>query len=163
MFRVRQTYDPNTKTISIHFDGKLTDKHEEEFKKFTGDYLVDGLHFHPNKKPKLKKRKDRVCRFCNKKEPEVSFKKEAHMVPELMGNRNLVSDYECDKCNDLFSIYEDALAKFLGIARTLSSSKGKEGIPTFKNPDKKIRGKKKSRNRRTANKLRRDRQSVLSN
>lgn len=138
MFRIRPSYNPETKIITIDLDGQFTDKHEAQFKKYSEDYELDGLHFHLTKRPKLKRKQDRTCRFCNKREPEVSFKKVAHLIPELMGNRNLISDYECDTCNDLFSIYEDSFAKFLGIARTLSSSKGKEGIPTFKNPDKKL-------------------------
>lgn len=142
MFRVNNQYDQSTNTYSINFLGEFTDNYKEQFAKFIEDYEVEGIHFHPNRKQHLKKNSDRVCRFCDKKKPEVSFKKGAHIIPELMGNKNLVSDYECDTCNDLFSVYEDSLAKFLGIARTLSSSKGKEGIPTFKNPDKKLEARK---------------------
>jgi hypothetical protein len=138
MFRVDNEYDPATNKYSINFLGAFTEKHKEQFANFIEDYEADILYFHPNKKPKLKKSSDRVCRFCNKKEPNVTFKKIAHAISEFMGNKNLISDHECDTCNDLFSTYEDSFAKFLGIARTLSGSKGKEGIPTFKNPDKKL-------------------------
>jgi hypothetical protein len=142
VFRINPRYDPNTQVISINLDGQFTERHKEQFHSYIEDYVLDGLHFHVGKKPKLKRKQDRVCRFCGKRAPEVSFRKTAHIIPELMGNRNLISDCECDSCNDLFSTYEDAFAKFLGISRTLSSSKGREGIPTFKNPDKKLEARK---------------------
>jgi|GEM_PF-644033 len=109
-----------------------------EFKTFFDNYYIDDIIFHPDKKPPLLKRKDRVCRFCNKSMPEVSFEKDAHTIPQLIGNRNMISDFECDACNDLFSKYETQLAYFLGVSRSLAFLKGQEGIPKFKTPDKKL-------------------------
>jgi hypothetical protein len=42
------------------------------------------------------------CRFCKKSFPEVKFNKVAHCIPECLGNRKLISYYECDSCNDKF-------------------------------------------------------------
>ena len=44
----------------------------------------------------------KVCRFCGKKESEVTFNKIAHATPECTGNRYLASYYECDECNKKF-------------------------------------------------------------
>lgn len=86
----------------------------------------------------LKPKGSRVCRFCGKKSGETTFKKDAHVIPESLGNRNWVSDFECDKCNSQFGVFENNLAAFMGITRTLGHVKGKNKIPTFKSPDGKI-------------------------
>jgi len=44
---------------------------------------------------------DRQCLFCLKKEPETSFLKEAHIVPQNLGG-TIVSESECDRCNEYF-------------------------------------------------------------
>lgn len=72
------------------------------------------------------------CRFCDESEPVVKFATEAHAIPRFMGNQNLLSNFECDSCNSIFSKYEDSFARFLGISRTLSQIKGKKGnVPKF--------------------------------
>ena len=44
------------------------------------------------------------CRFCNKtKDDGASFKKKAHILPEQVGNKLIVSHSECDDCNVLFA------------------------------------------------------------
>lgn len=77
-----------------------------------------------------------VCRFCGENE-KSKFKKDAHIIPESLGNRFLISNFECDICNEKFSVYEDALNKFIGPIRTLGFVKGKskkgKRIPKFKN------------------------------
>ena len=85
----------------------------------------------------LKEKRVRVCRFCHKKYPFVSFTKDAHIFSELLGNKYLVSDFECDECNSKFGKYENDLANFLGIIRTIQSVKAKK-IPKFKSADKKL-------------------------
>jgi hypothetical protein len=75
----------------------------------------------------------RVCRFCGRTEPEVSFRKDAHVMPDFMGNRNILSYFECDTCNALFAKYEDSFANYLGVARTFNQIKGKnKKVPKFK-------------------------------
>jgi len=76
---------------------------------------------------------ERKCRFCGKSKPEVSFRNEAHAVPELLGNKCLISMNECDACNEFFaSEYEDHLAKWFGPMRSLCQMQGKKGIPKYK-------------------------------
>ncbi|TVT36744.1 HNH endonuclease [Hymenobacter setariae] len=89
----------------------------------------------PHRKDGLKPRGERVCRFCGRDNTQTKFKKVAHMIPNLLGNRFLLSDSECDECNWKFSLYENDLANFLGISRTVMGVKGKESVPTFKSPD----------------------------
>ena len=80
--------------------------------------------------------KGRICRFCGKGKPEVAFKSVAHAVPEFLGNKSLVSQNECDTCNQLLAMkYEDDLAKWFGPMRTVSQIRGKSGVPTYKNKD----------------------------
>ena len=82
----------------------------------------------------------RLCRFCGKGVPEVSFSKTAHAVPEFLGNRDILSMNECDTCNDYFATqYEDHLSKWSQYPRALSQIKGKKKKPTFKNPTETLR------------------------
>lgn len=83
-----------------------------------------------------KPKNDRQCRFCGNKSPYASFHKIAHIIPELLGNHYLVSDYECDDCNEKFGRYENDFSNYLGIVRTIQSAKGKKQ-PKFK-PNKHI-------------------------
>lgn len=82
----------------------------------------------------LKEVDKRACRFCGYTSPKVNFKNKAHIIPHQLGNENLISDFECDSCNKVFSNYESELAKFLGITRTVMMTKGKKGIPNFFSP-----------------------------
>ncbi|MEA9988283.1 HNH endonuclease [Pseudomonas sp. RTS1] len=73
------------------------------------------------------------CRYCRKKVGEVSFRKIAHSLPELIGNKFLFSNDECDECNSYFDkTLENNLANFLGIARTTTKVQGKKGVPKVK-------------------------------
>lgn len=79
--------------------------------------------------------KGNSCRFCNKSEPEVKFTTLAHVIPQFMGNKNLVSHFECDNCNALFSKYEGSFANFIGISRTFAQIKGQtKKVPKYKDP-----------------------------
>lgn len=80
----------------------------------------------------LKKKKERVCRFCGKNATETTFIKKSHFFPELLGNRYLMSDFECDACNFNLSKYENDLANYFGLTRTLHIVRGKEKVPKFK-------------------------------
>jgi hypothetical protein len=69
------------------------------------------------------------CRFCGGKPPERTFKKRAHAVSELLGNKILKSRYECDTCNERFSGFEDDLAKMTIPTRSIGGVIGKNGVP----------------------------------
>ena len=89
----------------------------------------------PNKPPALKDEVLRKCRFCRRSFPNTTFKQVAHTFPELIGNKTLFSDDECDECNKKFGRYEDSFASFLGYSRTLFQVRGKKRIPNFNSPD----------------------------
>jgi hypothetical protein len=69
------------------------------------------------------------CRFCGGKPPERTFKKRAHAVSELLGNKIMVSLYECDHCNERFGRFEDDLGKMTLPMRSIGGVIGKNGIP----------------------------------
>jgi len=86
----------------------------------------------------LKHKHQRTCRFCNKSYPDVKFSNRAHIIPELLGNKNLLSDFECDSCNSRFGKYENDLANFLGPFRTAAAVKGKNGVPKYRSTDNQL-------------------------
>jgi hypothetical protein len=78
-------------------------------------------------------KESRVCRFCKKSHPEVSFSKDAHAVPESLGNKSILSAYECDPCNEKFGQgIENDLGNWSKPMRTLMRIRGKSGVPTLK-------------------------------
>lgn len=79
-------------------------------------------------------KRQRTCRFCNKTGLQVKFKTNPHIIPELLGSNGGVSDFECDECNKLFSLYENHLADYLGLIRTFYGVNSKKNIPQFKAP-----------------------------
>lgn len=77
--------------------------------------------------------KNKVCRFCGRKETEVSFKKTAHVFPEAIGNSVLASYYECDICNQYFgSSIENEYANFFSLYHSMMQISGKKGKPACK-------------------------------
>ncbi len=91
----------------------------------------------------------RVCRFCGKREPDVSFIKIAHVIPESTGNHFLASYYECDSCNGKFGRQlESEYANFSNFYHNAMNIHGKKKVPIFQSKDgkskaawKKIEGK----------------------
>ncbi len=81
-----------------------------------------------------------VCRFCGKSIPDIEFQNEAHAIPQLLGNRQLILTDECDACNSFFALkLEDHLGKFLKPFRTIGMVKGKSGYPSYLSPEKNAR------------------------
>ncbi len=78
---------------------------------------------------------NRKCRFCGKKENEITFKNKAHAISEGLGNKKVFLYDECDSCNDRFSTeIEPDLINYYSVFRTFFDVKGKGG-------NKKIKGK----------------------
>lgn len=65
-----------------------------------------------------------VCRYCGNTDKN-EFRNIAHTFPEALGNKWIFSRHECDRCNALFGIYDDALAKSVGAILTIGGVKGK--------------------------------------
>jgi len=76
-------------------------------------------------------KKVNICRYCGKNENETTFNQKTHLLPELLGENNLLSPDECDNCNKLFCDYESHLSIFLRPYTTLMGIKGKKKVPTF--------------------------------
>lgn len=72
----------------------------------------------------------RVCRFCGKSIPDISFSKKAHAISESLGNRTIICNEECDSCNEKFSIIEQELFNHIGLFYFINGIKGKKGIRT---------------------------------
>jgi hypothetical protein len=120
-----------TENLSIVVD----ESNAEKTRHFLDIYEMETIIGDSDNKFYLGTKEPRICRFCKKNEKEVTFKMDAHVMPQFMGNRNLLSYFECDECNSLFSNYEDSFANFLGITRTFAQIKGQSRkVPKFKDP-----------------------------
>lgn len=76
---------------------------------------------------------DRTCIFCGKSSPEVSFQKEAHVIPAALANRTLFTYCECDVCNEnYFSHYENEMANYLMLDRVFIRARKRKGFPKYK-------------------------------
>lgn len=70
----------------------------------------------------------RKCRFCGKMMPDASYSKVAHTISEAFGNKSIITNDECDKCNeDLGRNIEQDLIVYLSPLRTFMSVNGKNG------------------------------------
>lgn len=70
----------------------------------------------------------KICRYCKRTEPEVTFRKVAHTISEGLGNKYTITNNECDECNEYFGTEcEPDLITYLDILRPLFHVKGKDG------------------------------------
>lgn len=130
-------YDEDSKKLI--FIMRFPTEYAQELEVFSDIYEQESIHIFVGKSNEiLSAKKNRICRFCGERVPEVKFKHDAHFIPEFLGNKEYLSDFECDTCNHKFGIYENEFANFLGLSRTLSMCKGKKKIPTFRSPDKNL-------------------------
>lgn len=114
----------------------------EQIAYFESNYSVvsDYRVFPDSDKIFIGNKDNRICRYCGKQAPDVSFRKIAHAIPEFIGNKRIISYDECDVCNEKFSrIVEDHFSKYLGAQRTVAQVKGKKGVPSYKSKKKKSR------------------------
>jgi hypothetical protein len=94
---------------------------------------IQPLFLRPGVKIALGDAKNRVCRFCGHGEPSVTFKLEAHAIPEALGNKSITTNYECDGCNQAFGRgIENDLGNWSKPSRTFARIRGKSGVPTLK-------------------------------
>lgn len=73
----------------------------------------------------------KICRFCKRAYPEVSFNTIPHIIPELFGRNNLTSNFECDECNKRFQKVETDTATMIQHYLSILRLRTKNGIPTF--------------------------------
>ena len=113
-------------------------QYHKELKLLLATYTIESVSVSPARKMKLKPKKERVCRFCGLDGTQTSFGNDAHLLSTMLGNRYMLSDSECKACNFKFSRYEDDLAKFLGISRTVLRVRGRDKVPNFHSHDKQV-------------------------
>lgn len=112
---------------------KLTSQMDELFGPLRENYEI--VAFDENTRSKIGEpdKTKRVCRFCNKSADEVKFKKIAHSISEALGNKKIITNDECDTCNEKFgSGIENDLILYLNLYRNIFGIKGKNGIPKLK-------------------------------
>ncbi|WP_405121370.1 HNH endonuclease [Pseudomonas petroselini] len=108
----------------------------EEFnKKAEKNFLKEYINIkHVTLNPSQKKRYlggvlNKICRYCNKNEKSTTFKKVAHAIPFLIGNRTLIDNLECDKCNEHFGKkIEDSFANYFHPYRLMNSIRGRKRL-----------------------------------
>lgn len=64
----------------------------------------------------------RTCIFCGLGAPNTTFKKDAHLISQCLGNKKLLSYRECDECNEFFGRYENDITQYLGHRRLQPNS-----------------------------------------
>lgn len=73
-----------------------------------------------------KQKTKRVCRFCGKSLPDVSFNQIAHAVGDSLGNHRLFCYEECDSCNGRLSKIEQDLTSMMDVRRSVFGVKSKK-------------------------------------
>lgn len=95
--------------------------------------VLAGYILEVGKKQVLRAAAPDTCRFCGRSKPEVTFAKEAHAIPEALGNKSLSTTYECDTCNDDFGGgIENDFGNWSKPMRYVAQIRGKSGVPTLK-------------------------------
>ena len=87
------------------------------------------VQYHYSEKTTLHDSLQYHCRFCGQVKNAEHFKKVAHAVSEGLGNKCIITSYECDECNEQFANYEEnEITKLFKFYKTLRGLKGKKGI-----------------------------------
>ena len=107
--------------------------YEEKLKDFFSRYTLEKI-VAPSLKSELKPKSERHCRFCKDKRQNMRFDGRSHLIPEFLGNEDLLSDFECDACNAYFAPMENQLANSLGMMRTLWALTRRGKVPVFPSP-----------------------------
>ena len=113
--------------------GEMSKEIEKLFGELRSSYEV--LAYNGNTKKGIGEadKSKRICRFCSKSYPEVSFKKVAHSISEALGNKKIITNEECDTCNEKFGKgIENDLILFLDFFRIFFGVKGKKGFQNLR-------------------------------
>lgn len=112
---------------------KMSEEIDCLFGELRNSYEIFVFDENTRKKIGEPEKQQRVCRYCDKSCPEVSFKTEAHSISEALGNKKVITYDECDTCNEKFGRgIETDLISYLSIYRVLFRVKGKNGVPKLK-------------------------------
>lgn len=120
-------------------DGKdfeaITQEHDTLFGELTKTYFMKGFDVNTKKTIGKQDKSKRVCRFCDNKRENVTFKNIAHAISESLGNKKIILNEECDECNSEFgsaSGIEASLITFLKFYGNFFGVKGKNGVAKIK-------------------------------
>jgi hypothetical protein len=106
---------------------------DEQYAYFERHYRATGWILRPGDRVMLGDKANRRCRFCDGSEPDVTFRMEAHAIPESVGNKSLFTYYECDRCNRYFGQSCENDFGFWSLpTRTVGRISGKDGKPSIK-------------------------------
>lgn len=89
-------------------------------------YGYDGIYQRIGEEDKSK----RVCRFCGKQIPDVTFDKDAHAIQDALGNKLLFCYEECDTCNHDLALTEDNFRCLMDFRRAIYNIPRKESTKT---------------------------------
>jgi hypothetical protein len=103
----------------------------DEFLKFYDSYSYQGTLETKLKESKYLKKQTAQCRFCKRKNGEVTFNQDTHLLSRMVGNSGYYSHDECDECNKLFNSFETSLAAALGYERTFNHLHPTQKAPGF--------------------------------
>lgn len=114
--------------------GNISQKSHEKFKFFVDNYQLEkeldgGINSNLGI---LLPKDERICRFCEKGFPDVSFNTIAHTIPQQWNRSRPINIFECDLCNEKFSKYESDFSHYFLANRALLGSKKKKGYPKYK-------------------------------
>lgn len=121
---------------------KVTKQIDDLFRVLMNSYEMFAFDENTRNKIGEPDKSKRVCRFCNKSNGDVSFKKVAHSISEALGNKKIITNDECDTCNEKFGTgIENDLILYLNLYRNVFGIKGKNGIPKLKGKNFEIENK----------------------
>ena len=108
------------------------EEYDNQMKLIEYNYFVIFSNEDTSKKYYIGKKNNKICRFCNKAKPTVTFDTVAHAIPECLGNKNIICCDECDTCNKNFSEnIEVHLDKITLLYRNINMIKGKKKVPSY--------------------------------
>lgn len=123
----------HTKQLSMLDNVPLQSSNLERISSFFYDhYEVRVFDSKDRKNIGENKKSNRVCRFCGRSMPNVTFEQKAHAISESLGNKLLVCREECDDCNQRFNqAIEQDITRLFQFFLILNGIKGKRGTPTL--------------------------------
>jgi hypothetical protein len=110
-------------------------------KAFTERYQVLSVDIESavQKKIFLGEGEPRICRYCGDDSTRTTFKEQSHAIPIFLGNKTVIDLLECDRCNHHFGDhFENSFANYTYPFRPLQRTRGRNGIPVYKDKDLRV-------------------------
>ncbi|MCO1623701.1 HNH endonuclease [Pseudomonas putida] len=120
---------------------KFIEFNEKRGRALTERYVLHVFNVFTPTQPKLKLgyKQPKICRYCGEDEGSTTFREESHAVPIFLGNKTIIDELECDRCNHHFGDHlENNFAAYTHPHRPLQRIRGRNGIPKYKALDLEI-------------------------